>query len=207
MSTTAAPLLTVDLLEELSVRWMLQRAPIVEYLRPGLADATMDELCAPLGLVVPAAARVWWGWHDGAEIDGRRQATEMVGTGWRYAPLSLALDRTRSQRHITRATGAQTLDPDELWPSEWLVLSEGPHAGLIAVDGRASNDAATPVYSLDHGEKLSDARQPRARTLGEMVSWWIEGMDDGAVNFDAASGRWNYLYERLDPRRERTRLI
>jgi cell wall assembly regulator SMI1 len=59
--------LTEALLEDLAAQWRKHDAPIARRLAPGLSDAEMDALAAPLGLGVPPEARAWWGWHNGAQ--------------------------------------------------------------------------------------------------------------------------------------------
>jgi cell wall assembly regulator SMI1 len=84
-TVTTGPLLTEDLLEHLAERWRALRAPIANSLRPGLSEAEMEALVDPLGLRLPTEARVWWGWHDGVEVD-----LLSYGIGNCIVPLQLA---------------------------------------------------------------------------------------------------------------------
>jgi hypothetical protein len=77
------------LLDELGGRWRDLGAPISDALRPGLTDAEIGALTAPLGLVLPEEARRWWRWHDGASaqpeslnwVDHRTLPSDRSGRG------------------------------------------------------------------------------------------------------------------------------
>lgn len=207
MTGSSAPLLSGDLLNQLESRWRAQHAPLVEHLAAGLDDAQIDELTRPLGLRVPPEARAWWRWHNGVSSHAitRRIEREMVGSGWAFLPLGEAVERTATERRRARETAgekAETL----LWRTGWLVVAEDLHGGVFAVDCIDAVREAAPIYYIE-GEIGQERFQPRTRTFGEMITWWIEGLDDGTIAYDATSSRWNYDWERLDPQRELTRLV
>src|SRR4051812_27326402 len=54
------------LLTKLERQWQRKGSRIVEALNPGLTDAEIDDLAAPLGHPIPEEARRWWRWHNGA---------------------------------------------------------------------------------------------------------------------------------------------
>lgn len=206
---SASRLLTVELLEELKARWRAQHAPLVQFLRPGLADEELDAITASLGLRVPAEARVWWRWHDGVEPERRPFERQMAGTGWKFFSLHTAVAQAVEQRdratEIADATGVEA-DP-VLWRWAWLPLADDYHGGVIAVDGTAPADQTpTPIYYSEPEMGAKDA-QPGSQTFGEMVQWWIDAFDDGVFGYDAQRGRWIYHHELLDRARELTGLV
>ena len=203
------PLLTGELLEQLAGRWRAQRAPILEHLQPGLSGDAIDELTATLGLVVPAEARVWWGWHDGVGFPLPPGHAELVGTGFAYLSLARALERTEQERELATGVAEQLgIERERVWPSHLLALSADAHGGVAAISCAHPERADAPVYYSDcEDPDFEGVQAPRTRTLGEFVTWWIEAIDSGAADYDATAGRWRYVHERLDPARAMTRLV
>jgi hypothetical protein len=39
------------------------------------------------------------------------------------------------------------------------------------------------------------------------VQWWIDAMDAGLIDYDAAAGAWRYEADAIDPALEHTRLV
>ena len=64
-----------------------------------------------------------------------------------------------------------------------------------------------PVYYSEPAEPADPGATPASPTLGQVVQWWIEAMDDGGFVYDAQAGHWNHNYDRLDPLRELTRIV
>jgi cell wall assembly regulator SMI1 len=205
----AAPVLTVPLLEELKRRWQRQRAPLLARLRPGLSSDAMDALTEPLGLHVPSEARTWWGWHDGAVSDGRSDSQVMGGQNYRFISLHEAVTECLENRQGAKVAVAGTaLEAEVMWSRRWLpIVGTNAHGGLLVVDGTDPNAHATPVYYSEPAEPAAPDDMPDTPTLGQVVQWWIEAMDDGAFVYDAEAGCWNHNYERLDPQRELTRIV
>jgi cell wall assembly regulator SMI1 len=202
----APPLLTRQLLEQLEERWRAQNAPIAHHLQPGLSEPEMATIMAPLGLAVPAEARTWFGWHDGARSDGVAINWTMTGLGWKFFPLSHAVEEATEQRTRARQIAGERADA-LLWRDAWLPLADNFHAGVIVVDATAPADRReTPVYYTEP-ELGTRAGAPRAATLGQMVTWWIEAIDEHVIDYDSSTGDWRYAVDQLDPQRERTRLV
>lgn len=62
-----APMLTGDLIEQVLDALARAGSCTRERLYPGLTDEQMDDLIAPLGLVLPTEGRVWWSHHNGGD--------------------------------------------------------------------------------------------------------------------------------------------
>ena len=87
-----AMLLDRHLLGELEVRWRAQEAPILERLTPGLSVEEIDAVTAPLGVRLPAEARLWWQWHNG--VPGAKGSLRVLrtigGPYYEYIPIEEA---------------------------------------------------------------------------------------------------------------------
>jgi hypothetical protein len=49
--------------------------------------------------------------------------------------------------------------------------------------------------------------EPRIPSIGTLVRWWIEAIDDGAVWYDRDQARWQRESNRLDAKRLGTGLL
>jgi cell wall assembly regulator SMI1 len=200
-------MLSVSTLGQLERRWRAQSVPLLERWSDGLSDAAMDALAAPLGLHLPAEARMWWGWHDGVPAERCALARDrgIGGPGFQFLPLEEAIRDYRTGRRMV-ASGGDDLDVDRAWHPGWLPLTAALNGTVVLIDCSVAEDAASPIYAL-RWDSVHEPRQPGARSFGEMVGWWIEALDQGAWRYDAAIGRWNYDYEMLPPERELTGLV
>lgn len=199
-TVTMVPLLTEELLEALAERWRVLGAPIVDSLRPGLSDAEMDTLVAPLGLRLPAEARIWWGWHDGAETG---LVSHSIGNF--IAPLRLAAAVEQYGQVLedaaTVAGDDDSVAPEEFWRQDWFPFAM-PTRALLACDCSVASGAATPIRYVDF-EFPAESREPVAPSLGAVVSLWIEAIDCGAWTYDHdRPGGWELHPERLPHVRE-----
>jgi hypothetical protein len=204
-----APLLDADLLAVLESRWRDQRWPGLERRRPGLRDDEIDAGTAPLGLRLPLEARRWWGWHDGIAIapgDLRKQH-EFGGPGFVYLTLAAAVELYAEMRRIANevAGPGEPLSQDELWDPSWFPVTKAYNGGIVACDCSAPSAARTPIRAVHW--KNGVVGEIRARSFGEMVSWWIDALDRGAWCYDLETGNWLYDWEQLDRERELTDLV
>ncbi len=152
----------------------------------------MDATTARLGLRLPPEARVWWAWRDGTVARPSPTAAhhEFTATGKQLLRLAQAVDRAEETARIVRDAGTP---PGRLWWPTLLPVASTPHGALIVVDRAEPHAPVSTVYNLE----FEGGILPRARSLGEMVTWWIEAVDCGAYDFDAATGRWIWNRDRL----------
>lgn len=200
-----APPLELPLLESLADRWQGAGLPILERLLPGLTDDEIDAVVGPLGLDLPAEARTWWGWHNGAAKPKTYAKERFVSPGLEFLSLSEAVDVYREDRSIF-----EDFDdgPDYWWPPSQLVLFSRDQ-GTVTFDCDATNRTRSPLYFSDHFARSpeKDFSVPVARSFGEMVTWWIEAWDEGLYAYDAEEDRFSVDLDRLDRARERSGLM
>jgi hypothetical protein len=182
------------LLGELEQRWRDQGAFIVGALRPGLSDAEMDVLTEPVGLRLPAEARRWWAWHDGAapQVPGLDIAARL-GPVREFLPLARVVLDCREMREIMYE------DEDEStanWKHGWLPIDGNKRPTVF--DCSVAFDAPVPVRSYFIEDPT--AGQDGVRSIGELVGIWIEGIDSGAWSYNRAGEHWEYDWTRLDAR-------
>lgn len=196
---TGAPMLSIELLLELEARWRSQGAPIADHLRPGLNDREIDEATRPLGLRLPTEARIWWGWHDGASLrpNTTSDTSRLLGPGREYLPLLDAVALYEQELEIFRSVGddAELLRPTTRFP---ITYSSGP----ISCDCAIAEGDPTPIYHVhSHDYDIDGVTHPKARSFGEMVTWWIEALNDEIWKWDPSTGSWDYFYKRLHRQR------
>lgn len=206
---SSAPTLDAALLARLEEAWAAQGAPIAGNRTPGLSDDEMDEITAPLGLSLPLEARVWWGWHDGvAARDGDGGPARRVGPMVDYWPLRFAVDRYLMERKIFAEVleGEDVSDLESDRPAHFFPITHT--TGPVFCDCSVPEGAPSPIYRVHtHGNPEEELAQPRARSFGEMVSWWIDALADGIWRWNTIRQTWDYDWERLDPKRELTGLV
>jgi cell wall assembly regulator SMI1 len=190
-----------DLLAELEARWQRLGVALLEGLQPGVPVQDMDALAAPLGLRLPPEARTWWAWHDGVR---RGVPPRMNGAGWSFLTLESALAETAFRRELAESVAGE--HAQQLWATSWLVLSTNMHGAAIVIDAVDDNAPASPVRYIETEDSRSSV-EPATRSMGEMVSWWLDAIDSGAHSYDARRQQWLKSWEQLDPFRRGTCIV
>jgi len=136
-------------------------APILGAWAPGLSDAEIDALLVPLGIDLPAEARVWWGWHNGTREDAPNLARSL---GFR-TPLSLKLAAEcyavdlEYQEEIFESKAL--LAPINEMPNVYFACNDADH-GRVPI--YTQNDVETPVKVLP--------------SIRELVLTWLALIDN-----------------------------
>jgi cell wall assembly regulator SMI1 len=193
-ATDPAPRLTIELLEELHEQWVRNGAPITTALNPGLSDDEIDSLTAPLEIVMPDEARLWWKWHNGVPYG----SPSACWCGFvEYARLALAVkivERNREEADMqvkfAREYDPTTPhDPSEWWRPSWMAITQRAGGAPIVFDCAVARDATTPIDVVD-GEMKGIYPSPAAQSFGELITAWIEMFTTGAWSFDKTAGEW-----------------
>lgn len=186
--------LTPPLLEELEQRWRDRGLPILDQLRPGLTDDEIDDLMAPLGLELPEEARVWWRWHDGADLTGTSGEWAFSPAGSVvFTPLARQVEHYREMPSRSSAlAGRAGRDEDFWWRPSWFALTQGRPE---VVCDCAAPGPASPIYAYDVS-MWEGLHTPRADSFGQVVTWWIRAYDDGIWRYD--HGKWTLDFERRE---------
>lgn len=176
-------------LERVEAAWRAQGATIAGDLAPGLSEGEIDSRL-PEGLTLPAAARRWWGWHDGT-VGGIWSLSSATGIGpWNLMSLAESLD--------WRATLMAENDPPEFpedpgdwegqWAPWWLPIAHYDGATLFLELSAALPDGDVPVHVWS---KVPDAVfEVQIPSLGEMVSGWASALEEGVFRWSPEEGRW-----------------
>jgi len=164
----------------------------------------MEALVTPLGIGLPTEARVWWGWHDGTEIDLLSHAI-----GHDILPLQLAQAVEQYGELLEAASDVtaddENSDPDDFWRREWFPFAV-PRRAHLACDCSVAETAPTPIRHVDfyfHAE----SQVPVSPSLGAVVSLWIDAIDREAWTYDHDRPGWTRHPERLPRLDGRTRLL
>lgn len=159
---TSLPDLLAETLIEIEAQWRRLGAPIVEALRPGLDEDTLDSVAARFGWSLPQELRVWFRWHDGADPTMPRS----IGPGgYELLTLEEALEKTEDNRaHFADAAPL-------VWPREWLVfMTQGPQR-LYMDTSRSALRASTPIGLVPWMPEDMDVH--RAGSLLQAASLWL----------------------------------
>ena len=204
MTSTPPLRLSSELLNRLEQTWVEQHAPLASHLRPGLTDTQMDDITAPLGVLLPPEARLWWGWHDGVDAPGpyRLWAT---GAGQYLLSLQESVAEALFQRSLQDAlTDPNSTAPTvDLWRLTRVPAIDSMSGSLIAID-TADRGPLSPVYWKDRDGNSS--RPPVVPSLGTMISWWIDALEDG-LGYDRTTGQWRSEFDGVPDDRARTHVL
>jgi hypothetical protein len=152
-----------ELLEALERRWREQSPALLQRMEPGIDDDEIDRLSAPLGYAIPDELRRWYRWHNGS-------ANRAVILSRAFRPLDDSVART-----------LEFEQDEEQWPKGWtLVMDEKP---LLIFDCRGGVSVPVPVWHFDYA--FDFPTRPVFASIGDMVSFWIELIDDGQISWDA----------------------
>jgi hypothetical protein len=161
-----ARFLDEELLNTLEEHWRRVGAGFVERLPAGLPDEEMDPLTERLGFRLPEEARRWYRWHDGSD-------------GYDVTSYRMLHSLAEDVEQTTWLTG---MDP--YWRDGWLhVMSEKP---CITFDCRVADDEPVPVWHYYQGFEFPP--RPMFDSIGDMVLFWIELIDDGHLRWERGRG-------------------
>jgi hypothetical protein len=196
MSRNGPTLLDDALIEQLENRLRAASVGWLERAAPGLTDSEMDALTEPLGLSLPIEARVWWGWRNGAS-QRPGEIAPAIGPGHEFISLEQAVSRCQMEREI----------PATPWRDEWMPLFTAPP---IVCDCSVLSGEPTPVCCVDYHrdpEGKFFAGDAPAQSLGELITWWIETIDNGAWTYVPEFEGWERDEQKCDPWLRRAGLI
>ncbi|WP_445152677.1 SMI1/KNR4 family protein [Baekduia sp. Peel2402] len=158
-----ARLLDDQLLAALEQRWREQGAQTPDHMEPGLTDEQIDEITAPLGFPLPDELRTLYRWHNGS---GRYEMAWLRAL-W-------ALD-------TAVPTSLKDAVSSDDWRPGWMqILSERP---AVLVDCLA-NGQHGPAPVWNHHVEIEAPTRPVFASVGDMVSFWIELIDDDLMYWD-----------------------
>lgn len=150
----------------------------------------MDDLVEPLGLRLPVEAKLWWGWHDGAEGRGSAYA---IGLVLPYLQLGEAIQIYSETRQIAHDVTAEPggLEADDLWRPEWFPITV-PLRGFLVCDCSTADGDPTPIHLVDF-EFADVSKTPVAPSFGALVERWLEALDAGAWIYNPDRNSWEDL--------------
>jgi hypothetical protein len=198
---TAPRHLDQALLDMLYERWAERKLPILNHLRPGLIDAQIDELTAPLGITMPEEARVWWRWHDGAELNPNRNFKGDFGPNHYYMPLGQCVQMCARGRD---GLAFDRENPDTwYWVSGWFPFTTV--GTLTLIDTGVSRDDPVPVraYFPQDGEPYPIGLP----SIGMLIEAYIDAMDRGVWIWLDDQQRLGYDFDKVTPEDEQLGLL
>ncbi len=208
-SPSDPPLLDRSMLARYEGLLLEQGIPFRELTRPGLSEAEMAQLSAPLPMTLSSEARTWWGWRDGA---GPGRPAWSFGPGRHCLSLSAAVreywqDRQSAERIATEpGLSGPRSDPDFMWRPGWLPILPGGQL-KTALDCDVAEGEPSPISFIDVVDQPEEYARHKARSLGEMIGWWCLALEVGAWSWDAQDFRWHEDDGRLPPELQGSPLV
>ena len=205
------PLLSFELLEAFRGRLVEQGAPVVGLLARGLDRDELRAALSDIELEPSAEAQVWWGWSRGVPLEAVRQpGSRALGPGMDYLEPEETAVILRQLRELAVplaedaadfATGTPRATPGWWWQPGWLPITTNGAGTTIACDCSVPEGEPSPMYAVNWGVR-ENFYEPSAASFGQMVTWWIEALDDGSWRYDREAGRWDYNWELVEPERQ-----
>jgi len=147
------------LLHELEEQWRRHHLPIVDKLKPGLEATEVRQRLQSVGLAAPSEIIEWYGWHDGAEPQGR------------MAPLFDTLTLAKCLELYVLNVRAKMQDPLET-PGLLPVMVSG-RGECVVVDARDENSEVV-VVALQGRELDLAPPEYHLPSLATLIGWWVE---------------------------------
>jgi cell wall assembly regulator SMI1 len=197
------------LLSELEARWRAQTAPIAERLTPGLSNEEINAITGPLGVRLPAEARLWWQWHNGvprSAVTLRAQRT-IGGAYYEYLPLEEAATGYRQLREIAaEVVSSPEQHADDFWHPSWWPISSNAGGAWIACQCDVAEDKPTPIRAISFVES-TQFEPPVLASFGELIQHFINGLDQGVWRYDGDTGRWVKDFDRHTAEQQAVRIL
>ena len=131
-------------------------------MEPGLDDAEIDRITAPLDFRVPEEVRRVFRWHRGSSL----------------APFAAYRTLLPLETSVRQTLGFRRQDDD--WRPNWLkFMDEKPYIALAC----GSYNDPVPVWHYDYTQ-LPPTR-PAFASIGDLFLFWISLIDDGYMYWDA----------------------
>jgi hypothetical protein len=175
-------------LEAIEGHFRRLRAPVLDYLAPGLTDAEMDALTEAHGFLLPDDVRAWWAWHNGVLQGGRTpvhpgRCRLTIQFGGPMASLGQALADRVKWLEAEQQHGADDMLP--LWTPTWLQLTTFQDSWAVDM---GDDYAGSRVFAAS-----THAGYPRlADTLQELLERWLGFLDSGLIVWRPDSGSWEF---------------
>jgi cell wall assembly regulator SMI1 len=189
------------LLERLEAHWRRMGAPIVRFLQPELTQDEMDRLTAPLGLRLPAEARVWYAWHDGVRYPKPHERlggnTSVGAISYNPRPLATAVETCESMRLMDQQAAVrepEVYKPGDTWQHSWFPICDTVGGDQLVISCDVPDGAVTAVRPWNT-ESFGD--RTAADSLTEVVEAWVHLLDEGLMHWDGE--RWRHEFHRIDP--------
>jgi cell wall assembly regulator SMI1 len=202
--------MTVDLprfrhlLNRLENAWRRQKAPIAEFLVPGLSEDVIEAMTAPLGLRLPVEARAWWQWQNGVDVPKERWTSEAPRLGGTDLDI-ISLDRAVAEYLQSRRLDEELRRRDpifreqQLMPSpSWFPIARAPNGDVLMVDCSVPEGAPTPIRRISFGDL--DFARVRLNSLTEVVELWLELLDRELWWYSRENAQWHYDVDLMDRR-------
>jgi hypothetical protein len=125
-----------------------------------------------------------------------------------YLSISGAVQEYKTMRGLAKTLAEDDPGPmarDRLWDPHWFPITVAEYGAVVACDCSDPSAQRTPIRPVHWGSQVGG--EIRARSFGEMVTWWLDAIDRGAWWYEPAEERWNRDYTALPPDRELTRLV
>jgi cell wall assembly regulator SMI1 len=157
-------------------------APIVRYLRPGVAASeAVARVRDATGLELPPDAAAWFAWQGGVDQHDPALAPHSLN-GWVLLSLGDAISEYR--RWLSMASSEGQVDPR--WDTRWLPLTQDAGGTpMMVVCGGDRDGQVDLIYYQDRD--LIGHTYP---SFEWVVAAWVSFLHDGIWDYDHQAGRW-----------------
>ena len=195
----------IQRLADLEREWRLQGAPVAEKAAPGLTDAQIDVLMAPVGIDLPDELRAWWRWHNGLVEDGTDYGFGptfdfgSVGPGaWQLISLEEAIDRYQCESRSAQWPG-DPIAGEFYWRDSWFPFAAASQDVLFLDTAEATSDVCAPVrFRASENWRYWDV--PQAPSLADGVGMWVRALREGYFVWDPDAGeQGEWVHHRVRP--------
>ena len=203
-ATGASPAMLTELLLEFEETVAHAGAPIREALRRGLSRDEVQSKLASVGLQANEEIVSWFAWRNGPREELHLAAYKVLPT---FSIASLENAIVSYQKLVLEWDSPILPSPKPPYEPDWyqgiirpgwLLLSEENWGFAARCDGDPSEPPLVRQGTDDPFDPYFEGKL-QAVSLCTLVTWWIEGIANGAYVWDAAAKEWGDVIVKLLP--------
>jgi hypothetical protein len=195
MAVGSSPSLLANLLEAYEIELIAAGAPLRDWLQPGLDRVETVRKLNDAGLAAPQELVIWYGWHNGAVESPTQPLARRALPRFTFGSIERVVARYRQGVDFINSPAFESMSLDresyEWGAGEgWLRIVDDNYGCAVDCTGPAGQAPRLHYATEDFGMPGSESLY-QAVSLCTLVTWWIDGLRNGAYQWNAENQWWD----------------